>query len=481
MKRPDTPANEIDRLNALKQYSILDTLPEEEYDDITFIASQICQTPISLISLIDENRQWFKSHHGLAATETPREYAFCAHAINNLDEVFMVPDSTKDERFHDNPLVTGSPNVIFYTGVPLVDPQGLGLGTLCVIDNKPKTLNEEQIKAIKALAKQVVLLFQLRRSKEILEENNIDLNEKNDKLNIVNEELTVLLEEVHQSRTMLESKNKNITDSIQYAKRIQNAVLPSSELLAEYLPENFIFFKPKDIVSGDFLWLRDIGSKVIVENRSQPKKIVIAVADCTGHGVPGAFMSMLGISLLNEIVNRYIEFQSTCDITPNGILNELRSKLTHALQQNGTDAMSKDGMDISVCVLDLDINTIQYAGANNPVWIVRKHKDSEPEIIELAADKMPIGITLRQQKEFSQQSIQLQATDTVYMFTDGFKDQFGGEHERKFLVKNLRRLLLDINPLDMNTQKAKIEERLTNWMGESQTQVDDILIAGFRI
>ncbi|AWI24757.1 sensor histidine kinase [Flavobacterium pallidum] len=182
MITPPAPENESLRLKALKEYSILDTLPEEEYDDITKLASQICDTNISTISLIDEKRQWFKSKVGLDANETSRDAAFCAHAIINPHEIFTVKDSRLDERFYDNPLVIGEPHVVFYTGIPLVSPEGLALGTLCVIDDKPKELNEEQLKALKALSNQVVSLFELRKSKMLLEKFAKDLVNRNKEL-----------------------------------------------------------------------------------------------------------------------------------------------------------------------------------------------------------------------------------------------------------------------------------------------------------
>ncbi len=179
MIAPQIPKNEDVRLKDLSGLDIMDTLQEEDYDNITRIASQICETPISLITLIDEKRQWFKSKTGLSVNETPREFAFCAHAINEPTTPFIVEDARDDERFLDNPLVTGLPNVIFYAGIPLVTQQGSALGTLCVIDNKPKVLNKDQLASLKALGKQVMNLLELRRSKLLLEKSLTEITEKN--------------------------------------------------------------------------------------------------------------------------------------------------------------------------------------------------------------------------------------------------------------------------------------------------------------
>ena len=168
MQKPEIPYNEKQRLQAVKSYQILDTLDDHEFDDITLVASEICQTPISVISIIDENRQWFKAKVGLDAKETSRDVAFCAHAINKAEEILIIPDARLDERFHDNPLVTGNPNIVFYAGVPLIDEDGFALGTLCAIDTKPKTLTEQQLRALKILAKQVMDLMTLKKKNNAL-------------------------------------------------------------------------------------------------------------------------------------------------------------------------------------------------------------------------------------------------------------------------------------------------------------------------
>ncbi|TLV04036.1 GAF domain-containing protein [Dyadobacter luticola] len=202
-----TPA-EIERLAALKGYDILDSLPEKEYEDITKLASEICKTPISLISLVDDSRQWFKSNHGLAVKETPREFAFCTHTIQNPSQVFIVPDSREDERFAQNPLVTDDPNVIFYAGAPLIDSKGFGLGSLCVIDHIPRELTEQQLLALQILARHVVNLIELKSADKAMRAIQHALQERHAEVenlhNLISEHVSDVL---HELKTDSEGNN----------------------------------------------------------------------------------------------------------------------------------------------------------------------------------------------------------------------------------------------------------------------------------
>ena len=209
MKIAPIPNNEIERLRALREYSILDTLPEQEFEDITKIASEICQTPISLITLIDSDRQWFKSRVGINDSETHRNHAFCAHALNAPYDILEVKDSREDKRFSENPLVTGDPNVIFYAGVPLVNSDGYALGTICVIDMKPRELNEMQLNSLRALSNQVVKLFELRKANRLLEESKMEMIARNKDLEqfayVVSHDIKSPLRNITSLTTLLKS------------------------------------------------------------------------------------------------------------------------------------------------------------------------------------------------------------------------------------------------------------------------------------
>jgi len=252
-------------------------------------------------------------------------------------------------------------------------------------------------------------------------------------------------------------QQKELTDSIYYASYIQSALLPTHEEWNRILPESFIFYHPRDVVSGDFYWIK--------KNRNT---IIVVVADCTGHGVPGAFMSILGISFLNEI------YSKGNIPSAKSILNQLREKVMKALRQTGDIDEPKDGMDITLCMIDLNTNTLQFAGANNPIYIIRNQ-----ELIEIKGDSMPIVVALEQEKTFTNHEFTLSPNDTVYLFTDGYPDQFGGEGGKKFKYPNFRNLLQRIQQYPVARQGEKIESVLKKWKGDYR-QVDDILVIGFK-
>jgi serine phosphatase RsbU (regulator of sigma subunit) len=285
--------------------------------------------------------------------------------------------------------------------------------------------------------------------------DNRKIKEQNAQILEANEELTVLNEAISK-------QNSEIVDSISYAQRIQSAMMPPEGYFNELLDESFILYRPKDIVSGDFFWIRQVN-----------QYIVLAAADCTGHGVPGAFMSLLGISYLNEIVQRR-------EITEAAqVMNELRHQIKHSLRQHGQPDESKDGIDMAICVIDQKNRTMQYAGAFNPLYLIRE-ENGKPGLIEYKADRMPLGYHQGKDRAFTNHEIKLEIGDTFYLFSDGYIDQKGGPNQKKFMSKRFKNLLLDIHEEPMFDQKIRLEKKLTSWMG-NQSQIDDILVVGVRV
>ena len=274
-----------------------------------------------------------------------------------------------------------------------------------------------------------------------------------------NDKLQNAYVEIEVKSNLLEEKNKEVFDSINYAKRLQEAILPNNEFIKKLFPESFVFYRPKDIVSGDFYWFEQWGGKKM-----------FAAVDCTGHGVPGAFMSIVGCNLLNQAVNEH-------GLTrPNLVLNELNKGITKTLKQTFEDSAVKDGMDIALCSYDEKTNILEYAGAFNSLWLLRDNA-----IIEIKADKQPVGLFLGEElKSFTNKEMLLQKGDTVYVFTDGFADQFGGPKGKKFKYKNLQNILLENSSKSMAEQDAILQKSITDWQG-SLEQIDDILIIGIRI
>ncbi len=265
------------------------------------------------------------------------------------------------------------------------------------------------------------------------------------------------LELIAKQKIELELRDKNLTDSLIYAQRIQEAMLPSEKFFRNHFPDSFIFFKPKDIVSGDFYW---IGEK--------DEKVFIIAADCTGHGVPGALMSMIGLEIIDKTIN------DDNIIAPSEILSILNKGLEKTFsREKNIGTIIRDGMDIGLCVIDKKVRKLTYAGAFFPLYMIR-----DKSIIEIKGDKLIIGMNPMGLK-YADHEIELMDDDILYMFSDGYVDQFGGSENKKFMYRRFRHLLLMIHSFPVDDQKSILEENIRSWIGNDE-QLDDITVIGFK-
>lgn len=267
-----------------------------------------------------------------------------------------------------------------------------------------------------------------------------------------------LYQELLKQKDEISRQKKEIIESLEYARLIQTALLPQLSSIHKALHDNFILYLPKDIVSGDFYWISE-----------QEENVLFAAVDCTGHGVPGALMSILGITSLNEIVSE------ADNLKANRILNQLREKIMKSLHQTGRGGESKDGMDISFCIYNRKTKDLQYSGANNPLYYVRQNI-----LYEIKPDKMPIGVSGIEEKSFRNNVVKMKKGDVLYIFTDGFPDQFGGPKEKKFKYKPFKNLLLEIYNKNMKEQREILLSSFIEWKKDFE-QVDDVLVIGIRI
>lgn len=340
------------------------------------------------------------------------------------------------------------------------------------IDEQLKKISEQDNKItmqLEAIEKQKLILYfvllalllvsflgyYIYRGYKIKKEANIRLEDRNRTISLQKDEIEKQRDLAAAQRDQIAYQKKHITDSIMYAKRIQTALIPSLELFSDKL-EHFVLYKPLDIVSGDFYWVSSNGSKQLIIS-----------ADCTGHGVPGAFMSMLGITLLNEIVN------GKKIIMPDQIIDNLRNGIIKSLGQVAEEDSIKDGMDIAVCLVDFEENILFYAGANNPLYLVRGK-----ELFNYRSDKMPVAIHYKM-SPFSLHTIELQKGDAFYIFSDGFADQFGGPKQKKFMSMQLRETLVSMAGEPMLKQGERLNEIFEEWRGDTP-QVDDVTFIGVR-
>mgnify|MGYP006287347963 CR=1 FL=1 len=290
-----------------------------------------------------------------------------------------------------------------------------------------------------------------KKHNSVLELRNVEISQQK-------EEIEAQRDEIQKQRDIATEQRQEILDSIHYASRIQSAILPLKIFMGEVLREYFILFKPRDVVSGDFYWIT-----------KKDNRIYIAAADCTGHGVPGAFMSMLGIASLKEIINKGLGYHA------HEILNHLRENIIRALHQTGKSGEAQDGMDMSLCILDQDTRKMEFSGANNPVYIFRNK-----EIKEIKGNKMPIGIHPSKEDSFTLFEEQMNPGETFYLFSDGYADQFGGPKGKKFKYKTFKNLLMDIYEKPMDDQKEILDKTIEEWRRGFE-QIDDILVIGVKI
>ena len=265
----------------------------------------------------------------------------------------------------------------------------------------------------------------------------------------------------------LKEKNKEITDSIQYAKRIQQALITPEEVLKKNIPKSFVFFQPKDIVSGDFYWVAELSTTK--ENEQNEKLCVFSVADCTGHGVPGAFMSLIGIKILNQSIKEK-DINSPAEAL-DFVNNQVFDTVNKHTDENN---IVRDGMDAVLFAINLNTLSLSFAGANNALYIVRDN-----DIIELKGDKQPIG-SYSNQNKFTNVQFQLQKNDVVYASTDGFPDQFGGEDGKKLKSKRFKEKLIECSSLPIEEQKNELQKYFNAWKGNLE-QLDDICVLGIKI
>jgi len=306
-----------------------------------------------------------------------------------------------------------------------------------------------------ALALVGFLAYYIYRGYKIKKEANIRLEEKNRTISLQKDEIERQRDIAAAQRDQIAYQKKHIEDSIMYAKRIQTALIPSLELFSDKL-EHFVLYKPLAIVSGDFYWVTNIDNKQ-----------VIICADCTGHGVPGAFMSMFGVTTLNEIINnRRI-------LMPDQIIENLRQAVINSFSQSIDEDTVKDGMDIAVCTVDFETGTLWFSGANNPLYLIRNH-----ELVHYRGDKMPVAIHYRMQP-FNLHKIDLLKGDKFYIFSDGYVDQFGGPKQKKFMSNQFKEALVELDEVPMLKQAERLNEIFEKWRGDSP-QVDDVTLIGIR-
>ncbi len=450
------------------------------------------------ILLLNDTSTWYVEAEAIRGNEEPQifENLTLTQAFSNTEHrlfcnaIIEEVIANQDSIVLDDALTVGNYQADSYIRrnmirsvfcMPLFEQQEIR-GILYLENNiSTGAFNDEKINVIELLSSQITTIVDNVKIFQELEMFNQDLEQKvkertaevyqqKEEIEAQRDEIDEKNQELNNTLDELGRKNKDMTDSIKYAKRIQSAILPSLDFIRKVIPNSFVLYKPKDILSGDFYWFEQVFSANEFGGM-KTEKIIIAVFDCTGHGVPGALMSIIGSNLLNYAVN---EQKMT---RPADILRTLHFGLKTKIKQTDKN-ISHDGMDLSVITYEPNSSTISFAGARNPIFLIRNDK-----LIEYEADKMGVGdsMLLRQKTaiEFSTKTIDIEKDDTIYLFSDGYMDQFGEVTRRKLMKPNFKRLLLAIQGYTMEEQCQNLESTFNDWKGKSP-QIDDVLIMGIK-
>lgn len=419
MQKVNNNVSSTNRLQALKEFDILDTLPEEEYEDIITLVKCICKTPIVLISFIDETRNWFKAKVGIDADHSPSEISFCRHTILQ-NGIFEVEDTLKDDRFATNPMVTGDLNIRFYAGYPISVGEGYNLGSLCVGDTSPNKLTDEQKNALIALAKQVA--------------NQLYLRKKTKEINHLNTQLT---------------------ENLEYSELLQKSMLnfnASENLLRESFKNFETLNLPKAKVSGDFF------VSIKVKNN-----LFLLLVDCAGHGVSAGLSSIAYFSTINRIIIN----ESITDIEK--IAHRI-NELSHDYQNLRTKKLNNSSA-MTIVKMDFELKKIDCLGIQQSILI----KTKTGEIVNIKFNSTPLNYDLKN-ATYTKQTYNFDEITRMVLYTDGIIDQKGGSENKKLGTQNF------INWVSEKTSANNYyTNKLKNWMGSNDEQIDDILILDLTI
>jgi serine phosphatase RsbU (regulator of sigma subunit) len=436
------PAGEPERLQELYSYGILDTSPEEEFDNLTRAAAQICGTSMAIITLIDAERQWFKSTYNFASAETARSISFCQYTITQSSRYLEIPDAREDERFCKNPLVLASPHIRFYAGAALENTRGYRLGTLCVLDSVPHVLDDNQRTCLHALAREIMQRLELRQAHKQLEHQHEELKARHEQLQATQREL-------HEAHLTM-------TQELEQLQRLQTSLLPDEPTLRARLGEAMLSYRFREAVSGDFFW----------HGRQGPRHYLV-LGEGSHESLSGAFVTQAAIGLLDRLT------QERQIVNPAQLLATLHRELAPLLTGTLPELAVPDLLDLAILVYQPAKRRLEYVTHMRPVYLLR-----EGELYRLGRQHAPAAGP--EPQAYYSKVVELQPGDRVYVVTSGLTRQPGGEELGIFSENRLREHLLSTQTRPLQEQKASLLEAFDAWRG-NLSQSRDVILAGFEV